>query len=73
MKRRKRKDQDLKRTNKKSLSFNNKELGALNYYCTKYKINNQSKFMREAILSSVLKKFDEDYPKLFEINQLTLF
>ena len=73
MKRRKFKDKELKRIKRKTISFNKKELGAINHYCSKYRIDNQSKLMREIILTAILKKFDEDYPKLFEVNQLTLF
>ena len=59
------KNADLLRVNKKSILFNNKELKAIDSYCRKYKINNRSKFMREAIITSILKKFDDDYPTLF--------
>jgi len=59
------KDVDLLRINKKSIHFNNKELRVIESYCRKYKVNNRSKFMREAIITFVLKKFDEDYPTLF--------
>ena len=59
------KDTDLMRINKKSILFNNRELKAIETYCEKYRINNKSKFMREVILTSILKKFDEDYPTLF--------
>jgi len=59
------KDVDLLRTNRRSILFNNKELKAIESYCRKYRIDNRSKFMREAIITSVLKKFDEDYPTLF--------
>jgi len=59
------KDADLLRLNKKSILFNNKELIAIDYYCRKYRINNRSKFMREAIITSILKKLDDDYPTLF--------
>jgi len=59
------KDVDLLRINRRSILFNNKELRAIESYCRKYRINNRSKFMREAIITSVLKKFDEDYPTLF--------
>ena len=59
------KDVDMMRINKKSILFNNRELKAIESYCEKYCINNKSKFMREAILTSILKKFDEDYPTLF--------
>lgn len=53
------------RTNKKSILFNNKEIKAIESYCRKYRINNRSKFMREAIITAILKKFDDDYPTLF--------
>ena len=53
------------RINKKTILFNNRELKAIEFYCKKYRIKNWSKFMREAIITSVLKKLDEDYPTLF--------
>jgi len=59
------KDADLLRINRRSILFNNKELKAIESYCQKYRINNRSKFMREAIITSILKKFDDDYPTLF--------
>jgi hypothetical protein len=59
-------EEQLKRIHRKSMMFNRKELNALNRYCRKYKIKNQSKFMRETIIAAILKKFDEDYPSLFE-------
>ncbi|MFP4025004.1 MAG: hypothetical protein ACLFVR_10820 [Thiohalospira sp.] len=73
MKNRKRvKDSNLKRVYQKSILFNKRELQAINHYCKKYKIKNKSKFMRETIITSILKKFDEDYPSLFE-QKPTLF
>ncbi|MFW5915950.1 MAG: hypothetical protein ACOCTM_00610 [Bacteroidota bacterium] len=65
-KKRKQKDEKLKRVHRKSIMFNSKELSAINHYCRKYKIKNQSRFMRETIITAILKKFDEDYPSLFE-------
>jgi hypothetical protein len=59
------KDEKLRRTFRTSLLFNGREKDALNLYCEKYKIRNKSKFMREAIMTEILKKFDEDYPTLF--------
>ena len=68
------KDDNLKRINRQTICFNNHELAAINKFCNKYRINNKSKFMREAIITEVLKKFDEDYPSLFgEQNQLSIF
>jgi len=59
------KNADLLRTNRREIRFNNRELSAIESYCKRYRINNRSKFMREAIITSILKKFDEDYPTLF--------
>lgn len=72
-KRKKAKDPNLKRTNRQSIMFNNRELSAINKYCRQYRVKNKSKFMRELIISSVLKKFDDDYPKLFNDGTPTLF
>jgi hypothetical protein len=65
-KNKKKKEEHLKRIHQKSILFNQKELNAINRYCKKYKIKNKSKFMRETIIYAILKKFDEDYPSLFE-------
>ncbi len=66
------KDESLKRVHRKTILFNKRELEALEHYIKKYKIKNKSKFMREIIITSVLKKFDEDYPSLLE-KKPTLF
>ncbi len=71
-KRKVKKDDSLKRVHRKSILFNKREIQAIEHYCKKYKITNKSKFMREIIITSVLKKFDEDYPSLFE-KKPTLF
>ena len=55
------KDADLLRLNKKAILFNNREQKAIEDYCRKHRIQNRSKFMREAIISFILK----DYPTLF--------
>jgi len=70
---RKQKEKDLLRKNRHALLFNNREMKAIEAYCNKYKVNNKSKFMRETILSEVLRKFDEDYPSLFEFEKPNLF
>ncbi len=73
MKTRKSKEKDLLRKNHQSLLFNNREMKAIEAYCTKYKVSNKSKFMRETILSEILRKFDEDYPSLFDFEKPNLF
>jgi hypothetical protein len=67
------KDEKLRRTNRTSILFNQREQEAINLYCEKYKITNKSRFMREAIMTEVLKRFDEDYPTLFEFEKPNLF
>lgn len=56
-----------------TIRFNQREKEAIDLYCQKYKIVNRAKFMREAILTEVLKRFDEDYPTLFEFEKPNLF
>ncbi len=73
MKRKYHKEPDLKRVNSKVILFNNKELTAINGYCKKYSVENKSQFMRESIISAVLKKFSDDYPTLWDDSQLKLF
>ena len=66
-------DKKLLRTVRTSLLLNQREREAIELYCQKYKIKNKSKFMRETILTEVLKRFDEDYPTLFEFEKPNLF
>ena len=73
MRERKPREKDLLRKNKHAILFNNRELKAIEAYCRKYKVDNKSKFMRETIISEILKKFDEDYPTLFEFEKPNLF
>jgi len=70
---RRQKEKDLLRKNRQSLLFNNRELKAIEAYCAKYKVDNKAKFMRETILSEVLRRFDEDYPSLFDFEKPNLF
>ncbi|MDR1672670.1 MAG: hypothetical protein LBS09_04305 [Bacteroidales bacterium] len=58
-------DTDLLRINKVTMLLNNREIRAIDYYCREYGIQNRSKFMRELILSSIIKKFEDNYPTLF--------
>ena len=70
MKRKKHKDINLKRVNRHSILFNNREKRAIDEFCRKHKIRNKSRFMRESILEAVLR----DYPTLFEVDgENTLF
>jgi len=66
MARAKYKNDKLLRKHKMNFLFNDMEKKALENYCKKYKIDNRSKFMREAIVTAILQQFDKDYPSLFE-------
>lgn len=59
------KRRELLRSNSFNLRFNDFEMEVINAFCKKYGIKNKSKFMRESIITAILKKFDEDYPTLF--------
>ncbi|MBN2164817.1 MAG: hypothetical protein JW717_00925 [Marinilabiliaceae bacterium] len=60
----------LKRKHRAGFMLNDKELEAVDAYCKKYKIDNKSKFMRETVLRYVMEQFLEDYPTLFEKQDL---
>jgi hypothetical protein len=66
-------DVKLARNRTVTLRFNQREKEAIDLYCQKYGITNKSKFIRETLLTVVLKRFDEDYPTLFEFEKPNLF
>ena len=53
------------RRHRKVVSFNDSELEVVNAFCKKYKIDNHAKFIREAVISTILRKTEEDHPTLF--------
>jgi hypothetical protein len=67
------KEDKLKRTNRLSLMLNNREMRALNIYCTRYRIKNKSEFLRGTIMQAILKRFDDEHPTLWEEPDPTLF
>lgn len=54
------------RRNRATIMFNDKEFAMINRFIAKYKVKNKSKFMREAIMRTVFKRLEEDYPSLFD-------
>jgi hypothetical protein len=60
----------LKRRHKAGFLLNDKELEAVDAYCKKYKIENKSKFMRETVMRFVMEQFLNDYPTLFDKQDL---
>ncbi|MBR8535679.1 hypothetical protein KEM09_16145 [Carboxylicivirga mesophila] len=63
-------EQALRRKHRATFLLNDKEKDAVSVYCKKYKIGNRSKFMREAVMRVVMEQFLDDYPTLFEKQDL---
>lgn len=55
----------LVRRHKKMITFNDSELEVVSAFCKKYRIDNQAKFIREAVIATILRKTEEDHPTLF--------
>jgi len=53
------------RKHKQVLSFNDKEMEVVSFFCKKYKIVSKSRFFRETIISAILRKMEDDHPTLF--------
>ncbi len=53
------------RKNRVAIMLNDEEMKALNRFISTYKIKNKSRFVREALMTTILKKFEEDHPTLF--------
>ena len=60
----------MNRINKITISLNDKEMRVLEQFYEKYKIEKRSRFLRETIMRAVLNKFGEDYPTLFNENEM---
>lgn len=58
------------RTKKAEFMLNDEEYDLINFYLRKYKISNRSRWFRETILNHILKNMDQDYPTLFEENEM---
>lgn len=53
-----------------TFSLNEPEYLAIQKYCSKYKIKNRARFLRESVMKVVLNRFSEDYPTLFGENEM---
>ena len=54
------------RTNRQIFTLNDEENKALNRYLAKYKVTNKSKFIRETLMMTIIRKLEEDHPTLFD-------
>ena len=48
-----------------TIALNDPEFKTLEKYCAQYKISNRSRFIREALMKSMLTRMVDDYPTLF--------
>jgi hypothetical protein len=53
--------------------LNHREMRALGIYCSRYRVKNKSEFLRETVMRAILKRFEEEYPTLWEEPEPTLF
>jgi hypothetical protein len=67
------KEERLRRTNRLTLMLNDREMRALAIYCNRFRIKNKSEFLRETIMTAILKRFDDEHPSLFEEPEQNLF
>ncbi|MEI8085716.1 MAG: hypothetical protein WCG93_05830 [Paludibacter sp.] len=54
------------RIHKHFFTLNEEENNALNRYVAKYNVQNKSRFIRETLMISIIRKFEEDHPTLFD-------
>ncbi len=55
----------LKRTIRKSVFFNKKELAAINEYCKRFGVRSRSALISQATMERILNELDENHPTLF--------
>ena len=56
----------LKRTHRVAFMLNDEERRYLEAYVNRYKVDNVSKFLRDAVMRTVLHQLDEDRSTLFD-------
>jgi hypothetical protein len=55
---------------RKTITLNDSELAALEKYCRKYGVKNQTAMLRETIFRQIIDKFQTDYPTLWSSREL---
>jgi hypothetical protein len=53
--------------------LNNREMKAFGIYCNRFRVKNKSEFLRETIMKTILKRFEDEHPTLWEENEPDLF
>jgi len=59
-----------KRVHRTSFMLTEEENSAIEHYCKKYKVKNKARFMREVVLRTVMGRLLDDYPTLFDKEEL---
>jgi len=65
----KRKDRPV-RNERYSFLVNSDEKQTIENYLRKYKISNRSRWMRETLMTFIIKNLDQDYPTLFNEQEM---
>ncbi len=60
----------LPRSKKAEFMLNKEEYELIHFYLRKYKISNRSRWFRETIINHILRNMEQDYPTLFEENEM---
>ncbi len=55
----------LRRSTRKTVFFNKKELAVLDEYCKRFGVKSRSALIRQATMEHVLQALDENHPTLF--------
>jgi len=67
------KESRMRRTNRLTLMLNSREMRALAVYCSRYRIQNKSGFLRETIMKEIVRRFNDEHPTLWEEGDPNLF
>ena len=58
------------RSKQANFSLSDEEYSLMSQYMKKYKISNKSRWLRETIMTHILKNLEMDYPTLFGENEM---
>jgi hypothetical protein len=64
------KKQNPVRNERYSFLVNSDEKQTIENYLRKYKIRNRSRWMRETLITFIIKNLDQDYPTLFNEQEM---
>jgi len=67
------KDERLRRVNKVTVMLNSREMRAFGIYCSRYRVKNKSEFLRMTLMKTILQRFEDEHPSLWEEPEPTLF